>query len=48
MKLRTLFSTPLYQAALSDHGPSVDPQELEATCISVAEDDEGRARLVRT
>ena len=37
---QTLFVTPLYRAALSDHGPKVDPGELEATCYSIAEDDE--------
>ena len=38
--LRTLFATRLYRAALSEHGPAVDPDELAATCLSVAEDDE--------
>ncbi|MEO0372501.1 MAG: TIGR02466 family protein [Pseudomonadota bacterium] len=38
--LTSLFVTRLYRAALSDHGPSVDMQELEASCYSIAEDDE--------
>ena len=38
--LRTLFATRLYRAALSEHGPAVDPDELAVTCLSVAEDDE--------
>ena len=36
MTSRQLFATRLYQARLSD---KIDPQELEATCLSVAEDD---------
>ena len=39
-KIRNLFATPLYQAHLSEHGPAVDPVELEASCYSIAEDDE--------
>ncbi|MEL7255411.1 MAG: TIGR02466 family protein [Pseudomonadota bacterium] len=38
--LKSLFVTRLYRAALSDHGPSVNMQELEASCYSIAEDDE--------
>ncbi|MFW2589093.1 2OG-Fe(II) oxygenase family protein [Sagittula sp. SSi028] len=38
-KIRSLFATPLYHAPLSDHG-TIDAQELEASCYSVAEDDE--------
>ena len=34
-----LFTTPLYRAALSEHG-EVDAAELEASCYSIAEDDE--------
>lgn len=34
--IRSLFATRLYHAPLGD----VDPQELEASCISIAEDDE--------
>lgn len=38
--IRTLFATPLYRARLSEHGPAIDPAELEASCYSIAEDDE--------
>ncbi|MBP0483484.1 TIGR02466 family protein [Sagittula salina] len=38
-KIRSLFSTPLYHARLADHG-DVDAAELEASCFSIAEDDE--------
>lgn len=38
-QIRSLFVTRLYQARLSDHGP-VDQDELEASCLSIAEDDE--------
>lgn len=38
--LKSLFVTPLYRARLSDHGPVVDTEELEASCYSIAEDDE--------
>lgn len=38
-QIRSLFVTRLYQARLSDHG-SVDQDELEASCLSIAEDDE--------
>lgn len=37
---KTLFVTPLYRATLSDHGPRVSTDELEASCYSIAEDDE--------
>ena len=37
---KTLFVTPLYRATLSDHGPAVSTDELEASCYSIAEDDE--------
>ena len=37
---RTLFTTRLYHAALSVHQPLIDGDELEATCLSIAEDDE--------
>ncbi|MCZ4272066.1 TIGR02466 family protein [Maritalea porphyrae] len=39
-KIDSLFVTRLYHAALSEHGASVNAQELEATCLSIAEDDE--------
>lgn len=35
--MKTLFVTPLYQARLSD---AIDPDDLEAACLSLAEDDE--------
>lgn len=35
-----LFVTRLYRARLSDHGPAIDPAELEGSCLSIAEDDE--------
>ncbi|PWJ18239.1 TIGR02466 family protein [Jannaschia seohaensis] len=38
--IRSLFVTRLYRAAQSEHGPAVDYDELAATCLSVAEDDE--------
>jgi uncharacterized protein (TIGR02466 family) len=38
--LKSLFVTRLYRAALSEHGPQIDPAELEAACLSIAEDDE--------
>jgi len=40
MTVTSLFPTLLYQAPLSDHGPKVDPAELEASCIAIAQDDE--------
>ena len=39
-EIASLFVTRLYRAALADHGPAVDPDELEATCLSIADDDE--------
>jgi len=36
-KIRTLFPTHLYQAALD---PSLNQRELEASCLTIAEDDE--------
>jgi uncharacterized protein (TIGR02466 family) len=38
--ISSLFVTRLYHAALSEHGPAIDPAELEASCYSIAEDDE--------
>jgi uncharacterized protein (TIGR02466 family) len=40
MTIRSLFATRLYHAALSAHGKAVDTGELEASCYSIAEDDE--------
>ena len=39
-EIRSLFATRLYRAALSEHGPTIDCAELEASCYSIAEDDE--------
>jgi uncharacterized protein (TIGR02466 family) len=39
-RIKSLFVTRLYQAELSEHEPAVDAAELEATCLSIAEDDE--------
>ena len=38
--IKPLFVTPLYHAKLSEHGAAVSTQELEASCYSIAEDDE--------
>lgn len=37
--ISSLFTTRLYRARLADHA-SVDPDELEASCYAIAEDDE--------
>jgi uncharacterized protein (TIGR02466 family) len=39
-RIKSLFVTRLYQAELSEHEPAVDAAEMEATCLSIAEDDE--------
>jgi len=39
-QIESLFVTRLYRAALREHGPVIDPAELEASCYSIAEDDE--------
>lgn len=39
-QIDSLFVTRLYRAALSEHGKPVDTAELEASCWSIAEDDE--------
>ena len=39
-QIDSLFVTRLYRAALGEHGPSIDADELEASCYSIAEDDE--------
>lgn len=39
-KIESLFVTRLYRAHLSEHGKPVDASELEASCWSIAEDDE--------
>ncbi|MGH1368054.1 MAG: 2OG-Fe(II) oxygenase family protein [Maritimibacter sp.] len=38
--IKSLFVTRLYRAPLSEHGPAVDATELEASCFTIAEDDE--------
>ena len=37
--IESLFVTRLYRATLSEFGKSVDSTELEASCLSIAEDD---------
>lgn len=37
--IKSLFTTPLYRAALSDHG-NIDASELEQSCYVIAEDDD--------
>ncbi|OWU84033.1 hypothetical protein ATO6_16690 [Oceanicola sp. 22II-s10i] len=39
-EITNLFVTPLYRAALSEHGPKIDAEELANSCYSIAEDDE--------
>lgn len=39
-KIESLFATRLYRAALSERGKPLDAAELEASCYSIAEDDE--------
>ncbi|GGL96419.1 2OG-Fe(II) oxygenase family protein [Pseudooceanicola nanhaiensis] len=38
--IKSLFATRLYRAALSEQGDPIDTNELEASCYSIAEDDE--------
>ncbi|MDA7423146.1 2OG-Fe(II) oxygenase family protein [Thalassococcus lentus] len=38
-QIKSLFATRLYHASLNEFG-SIDPDELEASCFSIAEDDE--------
>jgi uncharacterized protein (TIGR02466 family) len=38
--IESLFVTRLYRAALNELGASIDPAELENTCLSIAGDDE--------
>ena len=38
--IRSLFVTRLYRAALSEQGPNIDSQELENSCMVIAQDDE--------
>lgn len=39
-QIESLFVTRLYRARLSEFDPKVDAEELEASCYSIAEDDE--------
>jgi uncharacterized protein (TIGR02466 family) len=39
-QIESLFVTRLYRAALSEFDPKIDTDELEASCYSIAEDDE--------
>lgn len=39
-QIESLFVTRLYRASLSEHGSPIDPDELEASCYSIAQDDE--------
>ncbi len=39
-QIESLFVTRLYRAALSEHAPKIDAQELETSCLVIAEDDE--------
>jgi len=39
-KIKSLFVTRLYQAALSEFGEKIDSDELETYCLSIAQDDE--------
>lgn len=38
--IESLFVTHLYRATLSEQGKPIDPEELETSCISIANDDE--------
>ncbi|MVO18129.1 2OG-Fe(II) oxygenase family protein [Parasedimentitalea huanghaiensis] len=38
--IESLFATRLYRAALSEHGVKIDADELENSCIVIANDDE--------
>lgn len=38
--IRSLFVTRLYRASLSEQAPAIDPDELEASCMTIAQDDE--------
>ncbi len=39
-EIRSLFATRLYRSRLAAFDPQVDARELEASCLSIAEDDE--------
>ena len=38
--IKSLFATRLYHAALNEHSPTVDTDELAASCLAIPEDDE--------
>ncbi|MFK7941211.1 MAG: TIGR02466 family protein [Roseovarius sp.] len=38
--IKSLFVTRLYRAALSEHAPAIDAAEMQASCYSIAGDDE--------
>ncbi|MEX0337755.1 MAG: TIGR02466 family protein [Arenibacterium sp.] len=38
--ISSLFVTRLYRAKLAEHGHALDPEELEASCYAIAEEDE--------
>lgn len=38
--IKSLFATRLYHAQLSEHGKPISPDEFEASCIAIANDDE--------
>ncbi len=39
-QIESLFVTRLYRAALSEFDPKIDPEEMENSCLVIAEDDE--------
>jgi uncharacterized protein (TIGR02466 family) len=39
-QIKSLFATRLYHAQLSERGNAISPDELEASCIAIANDDE--------
>jgi len=39
-QIKSLFATRLYHAPLSAHGPTIDAEEMEASCIGIANDDD--------
>ncbi len=43
-EIESLFVTRLYRARLAEHAPAIDAEELEASCWSIAEDDEAGQR----
>ncbi len=46
-QIKSLFATRLYHARLNDHG-IIDAQELQASCYSIAEDDEAGQQWCET